>query len=645
MEYRGLELDKFQVEAIKLLKSGVSVVVCAPTGSGKTLIAEYLVENELSKGNNVIYTAPIKAVNNQKFRDFSRIFGEEKIGILTGDVTVNPQANCLVMTTEILRNMVLDKDERLHNVSYIIFDEVHYMDDMERGSVWEESFIYAPKNIRFLCLSATIANIDELCSWLTELREEKFSYILKTERPVPLKIYGFCDNKFILLSDTSKKSIFSGNIKKTRRTDRSGELFKLIKNLHQTDKLPVISFVFSRMRTEILAKEFSSMDFLSEQERKLLKQTYYRLISRLNIEKQFLENLERFIFRGICYHHAGLLPSVKELIEQLFTTGLIKVLFATETFALGVDFPARSIIFIDLFKKQNGQVKILQKRNFLQMAGRAGRRGIDKVGYAYILVTKNVSSELLRSFVMDKNIEPINSRFNLTYATILNLYKDLGENIVDAFEKSFAYFMLKKNAHFLKHNRIKENLQNKLRLLKHLRYVYNFQLTSKGVFASKLYGHELFVTETFFDGLLDKLSSQEIAVIFSALIYDSHIRCMRNCYELKSDIILKIEKKCADIMKIEKKYKISNLSFKGLNYALAKETSIWFKGGTLEELYRVTDVYLGDIIRHFRQIIQLCREVLEIVKDYKSFSDKLDEVITKLNRGEVDAYRQLKSVD
>lgn len=642
MLYRNFKLDDFQEEAIKFLTDNYSLVVSAPTGSGKTLIAQYLIEMELHKGNNIIYTAPIKAINNQKFRDFSKFFTEENVGILTGDVTINPQAKCLVMTTEILRNMVLDKDERLQNVSYIIFDEVHYMDDVDRGSVWEESFIYAPENIKFLCLSATIANINDLCDWLTQLRGSKFKYILKLDRPVPLKIYAYHSDRFALLSDNGGKSIFGRNIKRIRLKDKNSELFQLIINLKNTDKLPVISFVFSRSYAESLAKQFSSVNFLSQQQRKSLMQTYYKLIDRLNIDRQFLEGMEHLISKGVCYHHAGLLPSVKELVEQLFTTGLIKVLFATETFALGVDFPARSIIFTDLFKKQNGHIKILQKRSFFQMAGRAGRRGIDKIGYAYILLNKNINLELLKNFVNTKNIEPINSRFNLTYATILNLYKDLNENIIDAFEKSFAYFVLKKNSHSMIHNKIKDNLRNKLQVLKHLQYLYNCQLTSKGSFASKLYGYELFVSEIFFNGLLSDISPREIAIIFSALIYDSHINYAKDCKELEPDIIFKIEQESSKIIKVEKSYGVSPV-FKGLNYAMSKEVNVWFKGGTLEQLYEITQIHLGDIIRHLRQIIQLSREILEIARDDKSLVDKLYEVIVKLNRSEVDAYRQLKS--
>lgn len=643
MQYRNLELDEFQEEAIKLLDNNYSVVVCAPTGAGKTLIAQYLIEKELQKGNNVIYTAPIKAINNQKYRDFSKIFGEENIGILTGDVTINPNAKCLIMTTEILRNMVLDKDVRLKTVSYIIFDEVHYMDDIERGSVWEESFIYAPKNIKFLCLSATISNIKDFCEWLTELRNEEFKYIFRVNRPVPLKIYSYYQNKLIPLSDHGKRNVSNNNIpiKSIHKIVKKSELFHLIKILKETDKLPVILFVFSRAQTEKLARQISNIDFLPEQQKKLLRQTYNHLINKLNIERQFVEELEFLLFRGICYHHAGLLPSIKELIEQLFSTGLIKVLFATETFALGVDFPARSIIFTDLFKKQNGRIKILQKRDFLQMAGRAGRRGIDKMGFVYILGTSKINFELLKNFVSTKNIEPVTSRFNLTYATILNLYKDLQENIIDAFEKSFAYFMVKRNSLLLNHNKIKENLQNKLNVLKYLQYIYNSELTSKGSFASKLYGHELFVSEIFFNNLLDKLSTEEIAIVFSALIYDSPIN-YTGYYKFKSDVISKIEKESDRIMKIEKKCGVHN-SFNGLNYALAKEVRMWFNNATLEELYENTNIYLGDIIRHIRQIIQLCREIYEIVRDHKSLACKLSEVIDRLNRGEVDAYKQLKS--
>ncbi len=642
MRYKGLKLDKFQVDALKLLEDGYSVVVCAPTGAGKTLIAEYLIEKELQKNNNVIYTAPIKAINNQKFRDFSKIYGD-KVGILTGDVTINPLANCLIMTTEIFRNMVLEKDYRLNNVSYVIFDEVHYMDDKERGSVWEESFIYANKNINFLCLSATIANIQELCDWLSSIRQKEFKYIINFERPVPLKFYSYCNGKFVSLNKEYTKIFSEIKGKYRHKIKRTEELYSLISSLHKTDKLPVIVFVFSRIKTEFLSAKIAFMNFLDKYEKETIKNLYFKLVEKLNMDRQFLIDIERLIFKGICYHHAGLLPSIKELVEQLFTTGLIKVLFATETFALGVNFPARSIIFSELYKKQNGKLLKLRKRDFFQMAGRAGRRGIDKVGYAFMIAQPKINFDALWEFANSKNIEPISSRFNLNYATILNLYRDLGENIIDAFEKSFAYFLYKRQSFLKTPVKIKENLQNKLRLLKHLKYIDRFKLTAKGNFASKLYGYEIFLTETFFDNILDNLPTEELVIVFSALIFDSDTKYVKNYQKSKTHYFAQIEKKSEEILKIEKYFNINN-SHKGLNYALSYETSLWFNGADLEKLYESTQVYLGDIIRHFRQVLQLCRELMEVVQGYKSFTEKLYEIIIKLNRSEVDAYKQLKQV-
>jgi superfamily II RNA helicase len=364
--------DRFQQEAIDYINQGNSVIVSAPTGAGKTVIAEHVISTAIEKKVGVIYTAPIKALSNQKFRDFQAQF-QDNIGILTGDVSLNPGAPVMIMTTEIFRNKVLDEPQSLKNYSWVIFDEIHYIDNPERGTVWEESLIFLPEHMNILGLSATIPNIKQMAAWIESIHKKPIKTVIEDKRPVPLHFFYQVHNEIV------------DNLNKIRKSGTyPNKLNSLINYVRQKEGLPCIYFDFGRRRAEDLAFDLYSYNFLDSKEKAKIVGLFNELCERFGLlHEESAQKLYPLIQRGIAYHHAGMLPTLKEVIERLFTSRLLKVIFTTETFALGINMPSRSVIFDELRKFYGRYVRILKTRDFYQMAGRAGRRGIDKEGFVY----------------------------------------------------------------------------------------------------------------------------------------------------------------------------------------------------------------------------------------------------------------------
>ena len=459
MLYKGLELDRFQKEAIDAINQEHSVIVTAPTGAGKTVIAEYAVEKCLQTNKRVIYTAPIKALSNQKYRDFQSEYGD-KIGIVTGDVVLNPYAQVLLMTTEIFRNTIFDDIERLQDVSYVIFDEIHYINDIERGTVWEESIIFAPQHIKFVSLSATIPNINSFSEWMQSVREIDLKVVEELERPVPLehRLYfpGFGIGKLNHLNDLQriakrrkkKYDEFSDqngdNNPKNSKPTKLKDIIdtELIPYLHEKKRLPCLYFCFSRKVCESNAYYYASLRQLklldAEKQEQILEKFDALCIQFDIVEEKTITNFRQLIACGIAYHHAGMLPTLKEVVERLFTSGLIQLLFTTETFAVGINMPACTVVFDSLEKFDGVSFRYLQAREYHQMAGRAGRRGIDTVGYVYAQIAPQYAAHDDVGKSISNTIEPIASQFNLSYSSILSLYEKYGDNIYDVYTMSLS---------------------------------------------------------------------------------------------------------------------------------------------------------------------------------------------------------------
>lgn len=446
------KLDPFQIEAIEALNRGKSVVVCAPTGSGKTLVGEYAIHRALHTQKRVFYTTPLKALSNQKLRDFRHIFGHDNVGLLTGDTSINRDAPILVMTTEIFRNMLYgttmgEVGNAVQGLQTVVLDECHYMNDRQRGTVWEESIIYCPPEIQLVGLSATVANGDQLNDWITKIHGPS-QLIYSDFRPVPLTIH-FATGKgiFPLLND--KKTALHGRLKGHRKPPRrqKGQKKKplaannpfIVSQLQQKDMLPAIFFIFSRKGCDKAVQNISNLPLVNSTEAIVLKERIDDFLVA-NPEAARAGQVEP-LYRGIAAHHAGLLPAWKGLVEELFQAGLIKVVFATETLAAGINMPARTTVISSLSKRTDSGHRLLHASEFLQMAGRAGRRGMDDEGHVVTVETPFEGAQEAGYLALAKP-DPLVSQFTPSYGMVLNLLQTHSiEETRDLIERSFGQYL------------------------------------------------------------------------------------------------------------------------------------------------------------------------------------------------------------
>ncbi len=446
------QLDPFQIEAIEALNQGHSVVVCAPTGSGKTLVGEYAIYRARHANRRVFYTTPLKALSNQKLRDFRDLFGYNKVGLLTGDISVNREAPILVMTTEIFRNMLYGTNmgevgDAVQDVQTVVLDECHYMNDRQRGTVWEESIIYCPPEIQLVGLSATVANGDQLNDWISKIHGPS-QLIYSDFRPVPLTIH-FATGKGIFPLLNSKKTALHDRLKKQRRPPRKqkGQKKKvvtannafIVTQLQQQDMLPAIFFIFSRKGCDKAVQSISNLSLVNPVEAIELKQRIDAFL-KANPEAARAGQVDP-LYRGIAAHHAGLLPAWKGLVEELFQAGLIKVVFATETLAAGINMPARTTVISSLSKRTDSGHRLLHASEFLQMAGRAGRRGMDVEGHVVTVETPFEGAKEAGYLALAKP-DPLVSQFTPSYGMVLNLLQTHSlEETRDLVERSFGQYL------------------------------------------------------------------------------------------------------------------------------------------------------------------------------------------------------------
>ena len=419
-------LDDFQIEACRAIQAGQSVIVSAPTGAGKTLVAEFAIALALEQGKRVAYTTPLKALSNQKFADFTRTYGADTVGILTGDVKVNPGGRVLVMTTEILRNMFYTGG--LSELGYVVLDECHYMGDEGRGTVWEEIIVNAPLDVQLVALSATVANVKEIADWIS-IVHRPIVPIFHPERPVPLS-YAIAD----LAGDIhALNAVRSGRARvvgdESRAQDDRGRWYTrrvvdpvvLIEALEERQWLPTLYFIFSRAGCErgmddVLAE---GKAFVTREQQREIDLAISEAVSETPSigESRLNQTIFNALRLGVGVHHAGVLPAMKRLIEVLFERGLCRVVFATETMALGIHMPARSVVLQGLTKRTERGFRSLLNNELTQMAGRAGRRGIDPEGQCVIaLDARDGLEDVLR--VIDGTPEPVESQFKLGYGSV-----------------------------------------------------------------------------------------------------------------------------------------------------------------------------------------------------------------------------------
>lgn len=447
----SFELDLFQKISICALERGESVLVAAHTSSGKTAVAEYAIAMSIGRNQRVVYTSPIKALSNQKYRELQLEF--EDVGLMTGDVTLNPHASCLVMTTEILRNMLYRGSEVLREVSWVVFDEIHYMRDRERGVVWEETIILLPDHVRMVFLSATIPNASEFARWVAKTHNQVVHVVYTEKRPTPLTHYvmpkggkglyrvkGHDDKTGRDVFDRAAFSKAMKTIGSKKRVD-DGDMRNIIKILLEQKCLPTIVFSFSRKDCERFALAVEN-DFLSDEEKASVRMIFKNALSSLRREDRelpLIQNLLPLLLRGVGIHHSGLLPILKEIVEILFQENLLKILFATETFSIGLNMPAKSVVFTALKKFDGTERRVVSSGEYIQMSGRAGRRGIDERGVV-IAIMGDVLTMSEGVGVFSGEPDKLNSAFYLSYNMVLNLMRVEGLDPLYLLSRSFFHF-------------------------------------------------------------------------------------------------------------------------------------------------------------------------------------------------------------
>ncbi len=674
--WRGLRLLDFQVEAVEAFEAGSNLLVGAPTGAGKTLIAEAAMEEALARGRRAIYTAPIKALSNQKFRDFRRLPGAD-VGLLTGDVTIQPGAQLLIMTTEILRNTILEDPARLEDVEVVVFDEVHYMDDPDRGTVWEECLIFAPAGMRFVCLSATISNIDELGGWIRAVREHDLRVVTSENRPVPLRHrlyhprFGVFDvRKLEHQRQLAKRSgRLLGEPKKSARGakgrgrggrrpfqprgDRDGPTLDLLDELEEQELLPALVFAFSRRDCERLARaNLKRRDLLNEEERGRMRALQEELVETFQLERGFLRGeLMTLALSGIGYHHAGVLPIHKEIVERLFASGLLKLLMTTETFALGINMPARSAVFHSLRKFDGEKVDFLRTREYMQMAGRAGRQGLDESGHVFsVLEDRDLARAPIERMIRGEP-EAVESRFRLSYSTLLHLLAHLGrDRLIVAWEKSFRNFRLREESakSQRKHTRRQVELVDAhLQFLADVGYLEaNDALTPRGRMARKLNAFELAISELLHNGVLEQETPRSLTAVFAGLVYEDRRRFAdeRIPASILGELRRNVDRTVQRLSAREAHFGIPS-AIKHPDWGLTPHVLAWYDGATIDEVEEASGVPGGDFCRTLRMTLQLMRQVRHSIDREWDLHDRLGEAIRAICRDEVDPRLQLELGD
>ncbi|XP_077599732.1 superkiller complex protein 2 [Stigmatopora nigra] len=482
------ELDVFQKQAILRLEAHDSVFVAAHTSAGKTVVAEYAVALSQKHMTRTIYTSPIKALSNQKFRDFKTTFGD--VGLLTGDVQISPESSCLIMTTEILRSMLYNGSEVIRDLEWVIFDEVQYINDAERGVVWEEVLIMLPDHVSIILLSATVPNALEFSEWIGRIKKRHIYVISTLKRPVPLEHYLYTGNNtktqkemFLLLDAAGNfltKGYYAAVDAKKERTSKYAQSFgtkktsqnttasqdravwlTLLHFLSSRQQTPVVAFTFSRARCDENARSLDSMDMTTSIEKAEIHSFFQKSLSRLRGGDRQLPQvllMRDLLKRGVAVHHSGILPILKEVIEMLFSRGLVKVLFATETFAMGVNMPARTVVFDSTRKHDGTGFRNLLPGEYIQMAGRAGRRGLDATGTVIILCKAGVHEMSDLHVMMLGKPTTLHSQFRLTYSMILNLLRVEALHVTDMMRRSFSESHRDTQAHEKRITHLKETL-------------------------------------------------------------------------------------------------------------------------------------------------------------------------------------------
>jgi len=680
----GFEVDRFQSEAFDLLDTKSNVVVAAPTGAGKTLVADYAVEQTVKTDGRIFYTTPIKALSNQKYRDLLGKYGENNVGLLTGDISINSSAKAIVMTTEVLRNMIYSGND-LSQLKSVVLDEVHYLQDKFRGAVWEEVIIHLPKHVQLVCLSATVSNADQLTNWISAVRG-RTELVVETQRPISLENYYMAGErnservhmvkvvrgakvnpdgfKFDQIQRGRGRHGGKGRQKRKWSTPRYLDVILHLKN---KDMLPAIYFKFSRAGCDDAVRSIASTGFslTNSEDKKKIKSIVSTHLDNLDDKEKEILEFDKFrdsLLAGVASHHAGLIPAFKEVVEVCFVSGLLKVVFATETLALGINMPARTVV-IDKLTKFTGEThEFLTPSQYTQLIGRAGRRGIDTKGSAVVLWSPFVDFREVADLITSKDFV-LSSSFRPNYNMAANLVKNYDRaKARELLGLSFAQFRadaqivlnergleklsrrkgkLNKRMHAdgaKKNNRdqrriekleieiqktrkgnsrIQKSLVSEfdrvIELMEDRGHLRNWMLTSSGEQLAKIY-HEsdLLISEVMDAAIFDGLNPAEIAGLVSVFCYEERRkdRIDTEPWFPSKDLATRfrsIKKIHKSLVRQEARSRIDLTREPDAGFMATAHG--WAAGGDLDEVLEDENIPAGDFVRTIKQLTDLLRQI------------------------------------
>ena len=666
----GFGLDDFQIEALDAVDRGINVLVSAPTGSGKTLVANYAIGRTISSGRRAFYTTPLKALSNQKYGELSRLYGGSRVGLLTGDTSINRDAEIIVMTTEVLRNMLLADATHLTHLGLVVLDEVHYLQDPFRGGVWEEVLILTGETVQFVALSATVGNAGFLGEWFESVRGET-AVVIERERPITLHNHvavvrrGQTDAEILDLLDGDRPSDEArriDNLMKATRKFRRGPQWKnsrsssppapfraprrseLLRALEHEDLLPVIVFIFSRAACDDAVHQCrrDGLNFTSSEEKRIITRIAEERLVDFSDEDlaalDFTDFLDSLV-RGLASHHAGMIPAFREIVEQCFEHNLLAVVFATETLALGVNMPARSVALERFTKYSDAGRKFLTSGEYAQMTGRAGRRGLDDEGHAMVCFAPEVALHDVARVALAAPSD-LHSSFRPTYNLTANLVNHFDYDTALAIvQRSFAQF---ESDHWPRPGRsLVEQLLARHRVLERLGYTDGWKLSERGQLLRSLY-HEcdLLIVESISAGVLEDLEPAELAGVLSAFVFESKraakpahagrqvpVKRRRAINDRlgpqRRDVIAErlgeIAVEAATLSNLEDEFSVPHSREPDGRFATV--IAAWARGAPLGTVLDLADLELGqtspgDFVRNAKQVADLCEQVTRLSTRY-----------------------------
>jgi len=630
------------------IDAGESVLVSAPTGSGKTLVADYAVARALESGGKAFYTTPIKALSNQKLAELSARYGAHRVGLLTGDVSHQPRAPIVVMTTEVLRNMIFARSPLLDGVRCVVLDEVHYLQDPYRGSVWEEVLVLTPPGVTFVGLSATVNNAEDFGSWLTSVRGPT-RVVVETHRPVtlhhhyavaergrdgvrvlPLLRNGAANPDGLRLDDRRKRNSHQ-RLRVPRRTE-------VVAYLKDAGMLPAINFIFSRAACDDATRQClqDGVRLTTDEERARIRVLIEESVERLSdddLRTLGYGSWSAALEAGVAPHHAGLVPAFRQAVERCFSEGLLKVVFATETLALGINMPARTVVVERFAKFRGSDTSALTSGEYQQLTGRAGRRGIDTVGHAFVLWNQATTFGLVARTAVAPPPD-LTSSFHPTYNLAVNLVRRwTRDEAYGLLESSYGQWQAPEGSESLV-----DLLDRRLAILDDRGFLDGWRLTDDGLALAAIY-HEsdLLVAEVLRAGVLDGLEPAHLAGVASALTFEARRAGDEPPVPRQSRVVERLAAigALADGLRADEK-RAGLRRTRRPDGGLARAVVAWASGGTLATVLRDAEVAPGDFVRNVRQVVDLVRQIGQVA-NVPATRDSADLAAALLRRGVVGA--------